>query len=120
MAKIMIVDDSTYFRLKLKEILEGAGHEIVAEAGNGMQALLGFGQANPDIVTMDISMPNVDGIESVMRILNNYPRAKIIMVSAMGQKQFVLDALKLGAKHFVVKPLEKDILLNVVDKVLKG
>ena len=118
MAQILLVDDSAYFRMKLREILEEGGHSIVGEAGDGFKAQVLYTQFKPDLVTMDISMPTVGGIEGVKKILQMDSKAKIIMVSALGQRDFVLEALKLGAKHFVVKPIEKDKLIEVVTKVL--
>jgi two-component system chemotaxis response regulator CheY len=118
-AKILVVDDSVYFRLKIKEMLVSVGHEVIGEAGNGMQATILTGQLQPDLITMDISMPTMDGIKAVKKILDINPKIKIVMLSAVGQRQFVLEALKSGAKHFVVKPVIKDVLISTIDKVLK-
>ena len=118
MARILVVDDSVYFRLKLREILTSAGHEIVAEAANGQSAVLKYKELRPDLVTMDISMPDTDGIMGVRKILEFDPKAKIVMVSAMGQKHMVFDALRAGAKHFIVKPVDNTATLDVIDKVL--
>lgn len=118
MARVLVVDDSTYFRLKLKMVLENLGHEVVGEAEDGKKAAQMYEKLNPDLVTMDISMPNVNGIEGVKMIFQKDPSAKIIMVSAMGQKHHVLEAMKLGAKHFIVKPMHDDTVKKVLDKVL--
>lgn len=118
MASILVVDDSAYFRLKLRVVLEGLGHEIVGEASDGKKAVKLYQQLHPDVVTMDISMPNVGGIEAVREIMSFDSRARIIMVSAMGQKHHVLEALQLGAKHFIVKPMQEDTVKKVMDKVL--
>lgn len=118
MAQILLVDDSAYFRLKLRDILEDNGHTIVGEAADGVKAQILYTQLKPDLITMDISMPTLGGIEAVKKILQMNAEAKIVMVSALGQRDFVLEALKLGAKHFVVKPIEKDKLIEVVNKVL--
>jgi len=118
MAKVLIVDDSIYFRLKLKSILEKLGHEVVGEAEDGSKASIAYGVCNPDVVTMDISMPNADGIVGVELIMEKDKNAKIIMVSAMGQKPLVLKAMRLGAKHFIVKPLSDNIVEKVLNKVL--
>lgn len=119
MATILIVDDSTYFRLKLKEMFESEGHSVIGEANNGVNAVVEYQRCHPDVITMDISMPTLGGIEAVERILNIDPHARILMVSALGQRQFVLQALKLGAKHFVVKPIVKDKLMQVLNVVLE-
>ena len=118
MASVLIVDDSTYFRLKLKMVLESLGHEVIGEATDGKKAALLYAQLEPDLVTMDISMPNVNGIEGVRAIMAKNPNAKIIMVSAMGQKHHVLEAMKLGAKHFIVKPMHDETVKKVLDKIL--
>jgi len=118
MATVLVVDDSTYFRLKLKMVLENLGHQVIGEAEDGKKAAQMYSQLNPDLVTMDISMPNVNGIEGVKMIMEKDPSAIIIMVSAMGQKHHVLDAMKLGAKHFIVKPMHDDTVKKVLDKVL--
>jgi len=118
MARILIVDDSPIMRRNLGFILTKAGHEIVAQCMNGGQAYHLYKTHTPDIVTMDISMPEVDGIEGVRRIKKDFPEAKIIMVSALGQKEMVLEALKFGAKHYIIKPISPDKLLSVINKVL--
>lgn len=118
MGSILVVDDSTYFRLKLKVVLESLGHEVIGEASDGKKAVKLYQQLKPDVVTMDISMPNVGGVEAVKEIMQIDKRARIIMVSAMGQKHHVLEALKLGAKHFIVKPMEEETVKKVMDKVL--
>lgn len=118
MATVLVVDDSTYFRLKLKMVLENLGHQVIGEAIDGKKAAKMYSQLKPDLVTMDISMPNANGIEGVRMILEDDPHAKIIMVSAMGQKHHVLEAMKLGAKHFIVKPMHDSTVKKVLDKVL--
>ncbi|BBI36295.1 response regulator [Cohnella abietis] len=117
MAKFMIVDDSAVMRKNIRSILEGAGHEVVAEAADGREVLVSYVTAKPDIVTMDISMGNVSGIEALESLLKSYPTAKVVMVSAIGHKQQVLDAIKLGAKSYVVKPIERARFLDIVNKV---
>lgn len=120
MARILIVDDSAYFRLKLKNILESSNHEVVGEAADGLKGAILYRQLQPDLVTMDISMPQVNGIEGVKTIIEKDPKAKIIMVSAMGQKFKVLDAMKYGAKHFIVKPIDPEALINIINVVMNG
>lgn len=119
MAKIMIVDDSMYFRLKLTEMLKELGHEVVGEASDGANAVMQYNQCTPDLVTMDISMPKVNGIEGVKKILEVDPSAIIIMVSALGQRKVVLEAMELGAKHFLVKPIKPESLKKILNQVLE-
>jgi len=118
MARVLIVDDAAYFRMKLRQMLESFGHEVVGEATDGRKAVAMYSQVQPDFVTMDISMPEANGIEGVKGIIEKDPNAKIIMVSAMGQKNHVLDAMKSGAKHFVLKPFQKEVLNKVISQVL--
>lgn len=118
MARVLIVDDAAYFRMRMKQMLESYGHKVVGEATDGTKAVLMYSQLKPDLVTMDISMPGTNGIVGVKGIIEKDPEAVIIMVSAMGQKNHVLEALKCGAKHFILKPFEKELLDEVVRKVL--
>jgi two-component system chemotaxis response regulator CheY len=118
MARVLIVDDAVYFRVKMKQMIERLGHEVVGEASDGMKAAAMYSQLLPDIVTMDISMPNTNGIESVEMIIDRHPRAKIVMVSALGQKNLVLEAMQKGAKHFIVKPFQIEVLGKVLSQVL--
>lgn len=117
MANFLVVDDSMYFRLKLSQILKELGHTVIGEAVDGTQAAIQYAQLKPDIVTMDVSMPKSDGLVGVKKILENDPKAKIIMVSAMGQRDIVLEAVRIGAKHFVVKPIEIEIMERTIQKV---
>ncbi|QJD84899.1 response regulator [Cohnella herbarum] len=117
MATFMIVDDSAVMRKNIRSMLESAGHEVVAEASDGREVLVNYVGSKPDIVTMDISMGNMNGIEALELLLKSYPTAKVIMVSAIGHKQQVLEAIKLGAKSYVVKPIEKARFLDIIDKV---
>lgn len=118
MAKIMIVDDTAFMRAMIRAILTEEGHEIVAEASNGLEAVKSYMTMRPDLVTMDITMPDMDGVEAVREIIKLHPGAMIIMCSAMGQKKMVVDAITAGAKDFVVKPFQKDRVLASVNKVL--
>lgn len=103
---------------KLKAILVQAGHTVVGEAINGGQAHLMYRTHVPDLVTMDITMPTVNGIEAVKLIKKEFPDAKIVMVSALDQRSMVLEALKQGAKHYIIKPINPETVINVVNKVL--
>jgi two-component system chemotaxis response regulator CheY len=118
MAKIMVVDDAAFMRMMLKNILTEEGHVVVAEAANGAEAVHTYMTSKPDLVTMDITMPELDGVGAVKQIRKMDPAAKIIMCSAMGQRAMVVDAITAGAKDFVVKPFQKDRVIESVNKVL--
>lgn len=118
MARILVVDDSIVMRRNLQTILTEGGHEVVGQAVNGKQAVIAYSELKPDLVTMDISMPIMSGIDAVNHIINKDSEAKIIMISALNQKQMVFDALNNGAKHYVIKPIDPGVLLNVISEVL--
>lgn len=118
MANIMIVDDSTVMRLNLRKILINAGHKIVAEVQNGKEACVYYEKLRPDLITMDISMPVMTGVEATKHIMERFPDANIIMISALSQKKMVYTALKNGARHYVIKPIDSEKVLRVVDEVL--
>lgn len=113
----MIVDDAIFMRMKLKDILEKNGYEVVAEAQNGADAIEKYKAEKPDIVTMDITMPEMNGIEALQAIKKIDPSAKIIMCSAMGQQAMVMEAIQSGALDFIVKPFETD---RVIDSIVKA
>ena len=119
MARIMIVDDSMMMRNTLRRILEKAGHAVVEEAVNGQQAIDHYPKCLPDLVTMDITMPGLSGIDALKGILEYDPQANIIAVSALGQKHIVFEALQNGAKNYVLKPIHEDKLLSVLEMVLE-
>jgi two-component system chemotaxis response regulator CheY len=119
MARIMIVDDTMMMRATLRRFLEKAGHEIVGEAINGEQAIINYSQFQPDMVTMDITMPGLGGIEAIKQIIEVHPAANIIVVSALGQKHIVFEALQAGAKNYILKPIIEDKLLSVISLVLE-
>lgn len=118
MGKIMITDDAAFMRMMIKNILVEAGHDVVAEAANGVEAVAMYAQHQPDVVTMDITMPDMDGIEAVKTIKSQHPDARIVMCSAMGQQKMVLEAVQAGAKGFIVKPFDKDKVLAEINKLL--
>lgn len=118
MAKVLIVDDAAFMRMMIKDILEKNGFEIVGEGNNGIKAVELYKKEKPDIVTMDITMPDMDGIEAVKEIKAFDPAAKIIMCSAMGQQTMVMDAIRAGARDFIVKPFQPDRVLEAIRKVL--
>ncbi|MED9902902.1 MAG: response regulator [Lachnospiraceae bacterium] len=119
MAKILIVDDSKMSRRMLKSILEGIGHEIIGEAANGEEGLCMYKELKPDAVTMDITMPDKDGIACLRDIREYDEEAKVIMLTAAGQSSKMLEALKLGAKEFICKPYEPEQVINALKEVLK-
>lgn len=118
MANIMIVDDAAFMRMMLKQFIAETNHTVVGEAANGKQAVDMYASLQPDLVTMDITMPEMDGIEAVKEIKKAYPKAKIIMCSAMGQQGMVVQAIQAGAMDFIVKPFQKDRVADALKKVL--
>ncbi len=116
MAKILVVDDSKIIRRVLVNTLKEAGHEVIAEAANGEEALKELENVAPDLVTLDITMPVMDGLEALKAIREKYPDLKVIMISAAGQKNKVLQALKNGALDFIRKPFEKEDMLETIGK----
>ena len=118
MAKVLIVDDAAFMRMMLKDTLTKEGFEVVGEATNGKEAVEKYQSLAPDIVTMDITMPEVDGLEGLRRIRAIDGNAKVLMCSAMGQQAMVLEAIKNGAKDFVVKPFQPDRVIEAVKKML--
>ncbi|PRX27474.1 two-component system chemotaxis response regulator CheY [Orenia metallireducens] len=117
MKKVLIVDDSYVVRHLLKQLLEEMEHEIVGEAENGFEACLKYKELQPDFVTMDIVMPEMDGIEAARRIISFDSDANIIMCSSMGQKPMVLEALEIGAKGFLVKPFKKKQVQKGIERL---
>jgi two-component system, chemotaxis family, chemotaxis protein CheY len=116
--RIMIVDDAAFMRMMIKDILTKNGYEVVAEAADGAQAVEKFQETQPDLVTMDITMPEMDGIAALRAIKEINPNAKVIMCSAMGQQVMVIDAIQAGAKDFIVKPFQADRVLEAIGKTL--
>ncbi len=120
MAKVLVVDDSRTMLLIMRKLLEELGHQVVAEAANGQEAIAAYDAHTPDLVTMDITMPVMDGISAVQQIVRRHPEAKIIMVSAYGHSKMVLKAISMGAKHFLVKPIIAERARKVINEVLSG
>lgn len=118
MAKIMIVDDAAFMRLIMKNIVTQYGHDVVAEAADGKDALKLYKQYKPDVVTMDITMPDMDGIEAVKAIVSFDKRANIVMCSAAGDHAKVYNAFKVGAKDYILKPFQEDRVLEALNKIL--
>lgn len=116
--RILIVDDAAFMRMMIKDILSKNGFVIVGEAADGAQAVDKYKETLPDLVTMDITMPEMDGITALKEIKKINPQAKIIMCSAMGQQAMVIDAIQAGAKDFIVKPFQADRVLEAINKAL--
>lgn len=118
MSTVMIVDDSKTSRTMLKNILTEHGYEVVAEAENGQEAVEKYQELKPDLVTLDITMPVMDGIQTLVKIKEFDMEAKVIMVTAAGQKGKMLDAIKLGASEFVTKPFETGQIISIIESIL--
>ena len=115
---VLICDDAIFMRTMIGDILTQAGFQIVAEAETGVQAVEQYRQHKPDLVTMDIVMPDMGGIDAVREIMKEDPSAKILMCSAMGQQALVIEAIQAGARDFVVKPFQPSRVLEAVQRVL--
>lgn len=116
--RVMIVDDAAFMRMMLKDVLTKNGFEVVGEAENGQKAVEKYRELTPDLVIMDITMPEIDGIQAVKLIKAESPNAKVIMCSAMGQQAMVIEAIQAGAKDFIVKPFQADRVVEAVKKAL--
>jgi len=117
MKKVLIVDDAAFMRMALRKIFEKNGFEVVGEAENGNKGVEKYKELKPDVVTLDITMPEKDGITALKEINAYQPQAKVIMVSAMGQESMVREALISGAKTFIVKPFKEDYVIETVTKI---
>ena len=116
--RVLVCDDAIFMRTMISDILSGAGYEVVGEAETGLQAIERYKELKPDLVTMDIVMPDMGGIDAVREIVKGDPNAKILMCSAMGQQALVVEAIQAGAKDFVVKPFQPSRVLEAVQRVL--
>jgi two-component system, chemotaxis family, chemotaxis protein CheY len=116
--RVLIVDDAAFMRMMIKEILTKNGYAVVGEASDGAQAVDKYKELSPDLVTMDITMPEMDGITALREIKKIDASAKVIMCSAMGQQAMVIDAIQAGAKDFVVKPFQADRVIEAIKKTL--
>lgn len=117
-ARVLLVDDAAFMRMMLKDVLTKNQIEVIGEAENGTMAIEKYMELKPDLTIMDITMPEMDGIQAVKEIRKRDPQAKIIMCSAMGQQAMVIEAIQSGAKDFVVKPFQPDRVLEAVKKAL--
>lgn len=118
MGKILLCDDSMFMRMLEAKMLRSNGHEIVGEASNGWEAISLYQLCQPELVLMDITMPKLDGISAVKTIMAKDPQAHIVMVSAIGQQSYMVEALDAGACDFVVKPFEREIFLEIIERSL--
>lgn len=116
MKRILIVDDAIFMRNSLKMMLERNNFEVVGTAGNGVEAIAQYKALQPDVVTMDITMPDMDGLEALEKIREIDRNARVVMVSAVGKEETVRQAIMMGAKNFIVKPFQEDKVVTVINK----
>lgn len=116
--KVLVVDDAPFMRNSLRKLLAEKGWEVIGEAGNGKEALTQYEALKPDVVTMDITMPEMDGISAVKAIIQKDPRAKVVMCSALGQQDRIVEAIRSGARDFIVKPFQKERVYAAIEKVM--
>lgn len=119
MAAVLIVDDTLFMRASIRQMLEANGHSVAGEASNGVEAIEKYAAVKPDVILMDITMPDMDGLEALRRIKEIDPNAKVIMCTAMGQQAMVAKAVELGAQQFIVKPFQPDRLMAAIDNVCR-
>ena len=118
MARVLVVDDAAFMRKVVSDALAAGGHEVVGQAGNGEEAVQRFQELRPELTTLDITMPQKDGLAALADIMAIDPSARVLMCSALGQESKVIESIKLGAKDFVVKPFQPKRLLEAVGKAL--
>ncbi len=118
MPSVLIADDAAFMRMMIKNILTDAGYEIVGEAENGAVAVSKYRELKPDLTTMDITMPEMDGLAALKEIRGQDPQARVVMCSAMGQQSMVIESIQAGARDFIVKPFQPERVLEAVRKAL--
>ena len=118
MANILLVDDAAFMRMMLKDILTKNGYNVAGEAENGLKAIDKYRELKPDLALMDITMPEMDGLQALKKIKAEWPDAKVVMCSAMGQQAMVIEAIQSGARDFIVKPFQPDRVIEAVRKVI--
>ena len=116
---VLLVDDSRMSRKMLKSLLEEEGYSVIAEAGDGLEAIEAYKTHKPDLVTLDITMPNMDGIEALKELIAIDPDVTAVMITAAGQQNKLIQALKIGAKKFITKPFEKEEVINNINEVME-
>ena len=118
-AKILIADDLSFMRMIQKEILSQRGYVVVGEASNGLEAVEKFRSLRPDLIMLDITMPQMNGLEAMRKIFSIDPQARLIMCSALGQQNLIVEAIRAGVKDFIVKPFKPERMLSAIEKALK-
>jgi two-component system chemotaxis response regulator CheY len=118
MARVLVVDDAVFMRKMVSDALAKGGHEVVGEAANGQEAVAQYTAIKPDVMTLDITMPEMDGLTALKEVLALDPGARVVMCSALGQESKVMEAIKTGAKDFVVKPFNPDRVNGAIDKAV--
>jgi two-component system, chemotaxis family, chemotaxis protein CheY len=118
MARVLVVDDAAFMRKMVTDALTKGGHEVIGEASNGIEAVERYRELLPEVTTLDITMPEKDGLAALQEIIGLDPGARVIMCSALGQESKVLESIKIGAKDFIVKPFKAERVLGAVDKAL--
>ena len=118
MPSVLIADDAAFMRMMIKNILTDAGYEIVGEAENGAVAVAKYRELKPDLITMDITMPEMDGLTALKEIRGEDPTARVVMCSAMGQQSMVIESIQAGARDFIVKPFQPERVLEAIQKAL--
>lgn len=119
MKRILIIDDAMFMRKLIREALEPLGYEVVAEAGDGIAGLQAIEQCEPDLITLDIVMPRMDGLEVLRSLRRSSPHARVVMITAIDQRESMLEALKLGISDFIVKPFNSARVVAAVEKALR-
>lgn len=118
MARVLLVDDAAFMRMTIRKMIEAEGYTVAGEAGNGVEAVQKYMELQPDAVLLDITMPEMNGVDALKRIKEFDSKAKVIICSAMGQQAMVAEAIQSGAKDFVVKPFQKDRIIAALQRVL--
>lgn len=118
MPSVLIADDAAFMRMMIKKILSEAGYDVLGEAENGAVAVAKYKELNPDLTTMDITMPEMDGLQALKEIRSHNPSARVVMCSAMGQQSMVIESIQAGAKDFIVKPFQPERVLEAISKAL--
>jgi two-component system chemotaxis response regulator CheY len=118
MVKILVVDDAAFMRIVLKDILKNLGYTNIIEASDGIMAIEQYKKFKPDLVTLDVNMPKMDGIQALKHIMSIDPKAKVVMVTAVEQRFVVQEAIRTGAKDYIVKPFDRSMVATVVERVL--